>query len=309
MMVRIVLMKMVVGLATAALLLSGCAALTDPDADHIQVAAGFYPLAYVVERVGGERYAVSTLTQPGGEPHDLELGVRETAEIAQAALVVHLAGFQPAVDEAIEQTYEGDTLEAGEIVGLEPAAEGHEHAEDEKDDHGDLDPHFWLDPLRMATLGDAVAEQLSKADPENAEHYAANADALRADLEDLDAAYADGLADCERTTIVVSHDAFGYLSKYGLAMEPIAGLSPGAEPVPADLAHLQEVIAEDGITTVFSERLASPRLTESLAGDLGISTAVLDPIEGLSDETADEDYLSLMRANLAALQQANGCAR
>ena len=299
-------MKRLVGLTAATLLLSGCSALMEPDADHIQVAAGFYPLAYVLERVGGERYAVSTLTRPGGEPHDLELGVRETAEIAEAVLVVYLAGFQPAVDEAIEQTYEGDTLEAGEIVGLEPAAEGHEHAE-EGDDHGDLDPHFWLDPLRMATLGDAVAEQLSANDPEAAERYAANADALRADLEELDTAYAAGLADCERSTIVVSHDAFGYLSKYGLAMEPIAGLSPGAEPSPADLAHLQEVIAEDGITTVFSERLASPRLTESLASDLGIATAVLDPIEGLTDETAGEDYLSLMRANLAALQQANGC--
>ncbi len=161
----------------------------------------------------------------------------------------------------------------------------------------------------MAALGDAVAEQLSKADAANAERYTANADALRADLENLDAAYADGLADCERSTIVVSHDAFGYLSKYGLAMEPIAGLSPGAEPTPADLAHLQEVIAEDGITTVFSERLASPRLTETLARDMGVDTAVLDPIEGPTDETADEDYLSLMEANLAALEQANGCAR
>ncbi len=127
-------MKALVGLATAALLLSGCSALAEPDADHIRVAAGFYPLAYVVERVGGERVAVSTLTRPGGEPHDLELGVRETAEIAEAALVVYLADFQPAVDEAIEQTYEGDTLEAGEIVGLEPAAEGHEHTEDEGED-------------------------------------------------------------------------------------------------------------------------------------------------------------------------------
>ncbi len=303
-------MKAFVGLATAALLLSGCSALADPDADHVQVAAGFYPLAYVAERVGGQRVAVSTLTRPGSEPHDLELGVRETAEIAQAALVVHLAGFQPAVDEAIEQTYDGDTLEAGEIVGLAPAGAGHEHADEGEDhDHGDLDPHFWLDPLRMAALGDAVADRLGEADPEGAERYAANADALRADLTALDAAYADGLADCERSTIVVSHDAFGYLSTYGLAMEPIAGLSPGAEPAPADLAHLQEVIAEDGITTVFSERLASPRLTETLARDLGVDTAVLDPIEGLTDETADEDYLSLMRANLAALQQANGCAR
>jgi zinc transport system substrate-binding protein len=73
------------------------------------------------------------------------------------------------------------------------------------------------------------------------------------------------------------------------------------------LARLGELIRSDGLTTVFSERLASPAMAETLASDLGVRTAVLDPIEGLTDQTADEDYLSLMRANLAALEEANGC--
>ena len=107
---------------------------------------------------------------------------------------------------------------------------------------------------------------------------------------------------------MVSHQAFGYLTRYGLDFEPIAGLSPDAEATAADLGHLQELITEDGVTTVFSERLVSPKMAETLADDLGVSTAVLDPIEGLSDETAEEDYLSLMRENLTALQQANGCS-
>ena len=106
---------------------------------------------------------------------------------------------------------------------------------------------------------------------------------------------------------MVSHDAFGYLDRYGLEFAPIAGLSPGAEPTPADLSRLQDLIRAEGITTVFSERLVSPRVSETLADDLDIRTAVLDPVEGLSDETRDEDYLSLMRANLAALQEANDC--
>ena len=106
---------------------------------------------------------------------------------------------------------------------------------------------------------------------------------------------------------MVSHDAFTYLDRFGLNVEGIAGLSPDAEPTPADLARLQQLIDKDGITTVFSERLVSPRLSQTLADDMGITTAVLDPIEGLSDETADEDYLSLMRENLSALELANGC--
>ena len=159
----------------------------------------------------------------------------------------------------------------------------------------------------MATLGDAVAEALEEIDPDHADDYTSNATALRTDLEALDASFETGLADCERTTVVVSHDAFGYLTRYGLEFAPVAGLSPDAEPSPAGLRDLQVLIADEGVTTVFNERLASPKLTQSLANDVGVETAILDPIEGLSDETADEDYLSLMKQNLAALQEANAC--
>ena len=90
-------------------------------------------------------------------------------------------------------------------------------------------------------------------------------------------------------------------------MDAILGLSPDSEPTPADLARLQELIRTEGITTVFSESIGSPETADSLAHDLGVSSEVLDPVEGLTDETADEDYLSLMRANLSALEEANGC--
>lgn len=294
-------------LAVLALLvaLPGCAAFSDEapgSADGVQVATAFYPLQYVALRVAGDRAGVENLTQPGMEPHDLELTVAKTAALADADLVIHELGFQPGVDDAITQNATGEVIDAAATGGLESFAEA------SGEDHGDLDPHFWQDPLRMAELGDAVAAELGRADPGNVDVYDTNAGELRSDLESLDADYAQGLASCERTTVVVSHDAFGYLGKYGLEMEPIAGLSPGAEPTPADLARLQDLIRGQGITTVFSERLVSPRLSQTLADDMGITSAVLDPVEGLSDKTAGEDYLSLMRANLDALERANGCA-
>jgi zinc transport system substrate-binding protein len=159
----------------------------------------------------------------------------------------------------------------------------------------------------MAAVAEAVGGSLAEADPDHAADYEANVDELRAELDELDADYRAGLADCDTDTVVVSHDAFGYLAKYGLVLEPIAGLSPDAEPSPAHLAELQQLIGERGVTTVFSETLASPELADTLARDLGLDSAVLDPIEGLSDDTADEDYLSLMRSNLSALRTANGC--
>ena len=336
--------------ALTALLLatSGCAAFSEEGGSTTASEAGsgtpavvtaFYPLEWITEQVGGDLAEVSVLTAPGTEPHDLELDVSQVAQIAEADLVVLEDGFQPAVDDAVEQNGSGQTLDVVDVVDLLAAdeteaehaehaehageehaegedehahEEGEEHADEEEHageehDHGEFDPHFWLDPIRMAELGDAVAEKLGEMDPDNAETYAANAETARASLEELDAAYTEGLAQCERSTIVVSHDAFGYLSKYGLDVEGVAGLTPDAEPTPADLGELQELAREEGITTVFSERLASPAFTEALADDLGIQTAILDPIEGLTDETASEDYISLMEQNLDALRGANGC--
>ena len=314
-------MRSVVVPVLTALVLAGtsaCSAFSGDegtaDDDGVRVATGFYPLQFVAERVGGDLVTVDNLTVPGKEPHDLELTIQETAAVAESDLVVFEHGFQPAVDEAVETSAEGAVLDASEAVELRPVEEpegGEGHVEEEghegEDDHGDLDPHFWQDPVLLADLGDAVADELAELDPDNADTFAANAADLRAALESLDADFAGGLEDCERDTVVVSHDAFGYLEKYGLHFEAIAGLSPDAEPTPADLGRLQQLIEDDGITTVFGERLAPPALVDTLARDAGVTTAVLDPIEGLTDETEGEDYLTLMTQNLDALRQANGC--
>lgn len=317
----------IASLASLALLSAGCSAFGGgTDDGTTRVSAAFYPLAYVAERVtAGTDTEVDLLTQPGKEPHDLELDVAETARIVKADLVVFQSGFQPAVDDTIAQNAEGEQLDAADVVDLlavdESAADHEEHGDDvhgddeheddehegEEHDHGDVDPHFWQDPLRMAELGDAMAEELAKIDADEAEAYRDNAASLRTDLEALDQAYADGLVSCERDTIVVSHDAFGYLEKYGLHIASIVGLSPDAEPTGAAIGQLQQLIRTEGITTVFSEPL-EPALGKGLATDLDLTNGTLDPLEGLTaDAPPGSDYLSVMDTNLASLTSANGC--
>ncbi|MFS3128812.1 metal ABC transporter substrate-binding protein [Nocardioides sp. Bht2] len=331
-------MKLNSALALTALVsipaLTGCSALTNSGSDPHegdQVTAAFYPLAYATEQVAGDHFTVLNLTQPGKEAHDLELSVKATADIAESALVVYLADFQPAVDKAIKQNAKGTVLDAADVVALEPyddhaADEAHDdhgdehfgetdeqhaaHADEgshEGHDHGDLDSHFWQDPLKMADFADAIAEELSTLDEANADDYAANAAAFRAKLEKLDADYTSTLRGCTRNVVVVNHAAFGYLSRYGLEFETITGLSPGVEPTIADRTRLDDLIRKEGITTVFSESLSSNKAATTVAKDAGVASEVLDPIEGLSDLTAEEDYLSLMRANLTKLSKANGC--
>jgi len=289
------------------LLLAACGGNQPGGDGELKVVASFYPLQYLTQRVVGDHAEVVTLTSPSVEPHDLELNVAQSVDVAEADLVVYEKGMQPALDEAVAQNGPSERVEVTEVVELAPADGSHAaESEEEHAEHaGDL--HFWLDPERMAEVAAEVSAQMAEVDPEGAEEYAANLATLREELTALDTEYRTGLTDCRLDTVVVSHDAFGYLEKYGLRFEPIAGLTQDAEPSPAHLAELATLIEKEEITTVFSETLASPAMAETLAGELGLGTAVLDPIEGLTDQTADEDYLSLMRANLDALRDANGC--
>jgi zinc transport system substrate-binding protein len=279
-------------LALAAPLLTGCGALTSANgSSKPSVVTSFYPLAFVAHRIVGDHMRVSDLTHPGQEPHDIEMTVRQTAELADADVVVYERGFQAAVDDAVDQSSHDHVVDASRTGEVE----------------GD-DPHFWLDPTRLARVADAVEKQVAEVDPAHRRDYERNLAGLRRDLARQDAAFERGLAHCKITTIVASHDAFGYLGRrYGLDVVGINGLSPDAEPSPEHIRQLQDLITHDGITTVFSERLASRKLADSLADDLGLRTAVLDPVEGLSDATASQNYLSLMRRNLSTLQEANQC--
>jgi len=286
-------MKRMVALLTA--LLAAASALTGCSAAVHQrptVVASFYPLQFVAQRIVGDHDRVLGLTAPGVEPHDLELTVRQTAAIADSDVVAYEKGFQPDIDAAIEQNGPEHVVDAATVAHLE----------------GD-DPHFWLDPRRLGEVAVAFERQIADVDPSHARAYARNLTSLQKDLRHLDEEYQHGLAHCRIDTVVVSHDAFGYLGRrYGFQVVGINGLSPDAEPSPAHVRQLQDLIHDDGITTLFSERLASREFAESIANDLGIRTALLDPIEGLSDTTAHQDYLSLMRTNLSALQNANGCS-
>jgi zinc transport system substrate-binding protein len=298
----------------ALLLLAGCGGGDDGGGgeagDRLDVVAGFYPLEWAASRVGGDRIEVSSLTAPGAEPHDLELTPQDVAGIADADLLVHLGGFQAAVDEAAESQAGDHAWDAAEAADLSLTAEEHEEGEEEHaEGEESADPHFWLDPTRLADVGDALADQLAEIDPDGAETYEQNAAALREDLEALDQEMTEGLGSCAVDTLVTSHDAFGYLAdRYGLEVVGISGLSPSTEPSADQLAEISTLVTERGVTTVYTETLIDPAVAETVADEAGVQTAVLDPLEGLTDESAGDDYLAVMRANLATLQEGQACA-
>jgi zinc transport system substrate-binding protein len=304
--------KPVAVVAATTLLLAGCGdsgAAEGGGSGGLTVVAGFYPLEWAAERIGGDRVDVSSLTPPGAEPHDLELTPRDVAAVAEADLVVYLNGFQPALDDAAENEAGDSAWDAGQAADLSRTAEEHSHEGEEEHGEEPVDPHFWLDPIRLAAVGDALADRLAELDPDGAATFEQNAAALRADLEGLDGEMQAGLANCAVDTLVTSHDAFGYLAdRYGLRVVGISGLSPSQEPSPAQLAEISTLVRDDGVTTVYTETLVDPAVAETVAAEAGVRTAVLDPLEGLTEDSAGADYLSVMRANLATLEEGQSCS-
>jgi zinc transport system substrate-binding protein len=244
----------------------------------------------VLDRVAGEDVVVADLTPAGVEPHDVELTPKQVVALAEARLTVLIGGgFQPSVEDALAST-DGTTLDV-----LDPLAP----------DLIEGDPHIWLDPRLLASVGDAVAESLADVGLGPPDELTDNAAELRAELEELDQRYSSTLQDCERRELVTAHDAFAYLARrYELEPIAIAGLDPAAEPSAARLGEIAELARDRGVTTIFTESLVSPRVAETVASEAGVETAVLDPIE---TQPADGDYFTAMERNLDALSEALGC--
>lgn len=192
---------------------------------------------------------------------------------------------------------------------------GHAAAHDTPDAHdpGDhaesagLDPHIWLDPVRYAQVAGGVGKAFEKADPEHAADYRRNTAALVKQLGRLNTEFEDGLAHTRTRVFITTHAAFGYLAeRYGLTEEAINGLDPESEPSAARVKELQKLARADHVGTVFYETLVSDDTAKTIAGDAGLRTDVLDPIEGITGKSRGKDYLAVQRANLKALQQALG---
>ena len=286
------LMRIVpVSLAALALLAAGCAG-SGAGTGQRSVVAAFYPLAFAAAAVGGSKVHVENLTPPGAEPHDVELTPRAVGRLQGADVVLYLShDFQPAVQDAVEGA-SGKRVDALAGLDLKRGA---------GDDAGKTDPHVWLDPVLFARIVERIGTALGRP---------ARAAALARRLHALDREYRSGLRRCARRDFVTSHAAFGYLAaRYGLQQIPITGIDPEAEPSPRRLQQLIDLVRREHVTTVFFERLVSPRLAETVARDAGARAEALDPIEGLTptEERRGDDYFSLMRQNLTNLRAALGC--
>jgi zinc transport system substrate-binding protein len=319
-------------LAVLALALAGCQDAMLPAVAPARplVVASFYPLYDFARQIAGDRAEVVSLVPAGVEPHDWEPSPRDVARVEKAKVFIYNgAGFDPGAERLVKNISGGGTAVIEATAGMPllavdlPAHErehghahgkaGHSHGKDRaaKDKAAvERDPHVWLDPTLARSQVETIRAGLAKADPANADHYAGRATTYAGRLTSLHEAFTAGLAECRRREIVVSHAAFTYLAhRYKLLQVPVMGMSPEAEPSPADLARAVRVVRRIKATVIFFETLVSAKLSETLAREVGARTLVLNPVEGLTadEEKAGKDYIGLMEDNLRNLRTALDC--
>lgn len=316
----LILLAVLVVLGAAAALAFNGIGKKDASDGKLSVVASFYPVYFFAEQIGGERAHVTNVTPAGAEAHDYAPTPRDLARIERSGLLVLNGGdvdvWGERVREDLDMTNIVVVVAGEDLMSLQMEAHEDEHEdayEDEHEEEGlEQDPHVWLSPVLAARMVDKITAGFVEADSANADYYQANAEDLKNRLAALDAEYRAGLTTCESRNFITSHAAFGYLAhEYGLTQTPIAGLSPDEEPSAQELVAITEFAREHDVKYIFFETLVSPKLSETIAREVGAHTLVLNPLEGLSSKEIAQggDYFTEMQKNLTNLTIALSCTK
>lgn len=294
------------------LFLSACTTekLARNNNDTLKVFASFYPIYFAVEQIGQDKIELYSVIPNGSEPHDYEPSMKEIANVENADIFIYNGALMEFWADKLSNSLNKKcikTLNLSEYVELikatEDENEGHTHHEHE----GTYDPHIWLDPINMDKMAHQIMLELSRLDKANENFYKKSYEDFSKKLKELDLAYNSQLKNRSRDTILVSHQAFSYLTKrYGLKQIAVTGITPHEEPSPRTLATLLDTIEKEKFEYIFLETLANPKVVELLAKEANLKILELNPIAGLTKEQQDkkENYFSLMEQNLENLKKA-----
>lgn len=280
----------------------------------VNVITTFYPIYEFASEIGGEDINAINLLPVGVEPHDWTPRSQDIINTSKAQLFLYngagLEGWVPNFLKSLDSDSEAKAVEVSQGVDLIMTDEedGHDHGhEDEGAEHSDslhTDPHTWVSPKSALVMAKNIKESLQSVDPEHSAGYEERYQKLAESLSALDSKFTEELGKLPNKEIVVSHQAFSYLARdYGLSQHAIMGLSPDAEPRGQDLLDLAALVKEEGIRYIFFEELVSDKLAKTLASETGVSTMVLNPVEGLTEaqEKNGDNYFTLMEKNLQNL--------
>jgi zinc transport system substrate-binding protein len=310
-------MRFILVFVFAAIMIVGC---SQPDqTDHsketsekqLEIYTSLYPIQYAVERIGGDTVTTHSVYPPGADAHTYEPSSKEIVAIAKSDAFFYLGAGMEAFSETVADSLASQDVhlvEIGEKKDLFIKEEHHDDGEEHgQHHHGDLDPHIWLDPLRLLEVSDIVKEELISLNPQAKEAYEKNFASLQEDLTELDKQFIAVLENKKNKHILVSHAAYGYWEdRYGIEQIAVNGLSSSNEPSQKELTNIINRTKEYGLDYIFFEQNVSNRVSEIIQAEIGAKSAVIHNLEVLTEEDMDknEDYITLMERNLDVLDKA-----
>lgn len=311
-----------------ATVLAGCqgeTTETSQENDKLSIYTTVYPLQYFTERIGGDLVSVNSIYPNGADEHSFEPSQKDMIDLADSDLFFYiglgLEGFVSKAEQALKNenvtlvaTAEHITFEehaedehAHEESTEEHAEDEHAHEEEDGHNHGDVDPHVWLDPIYSISLAEEIKEQLLEKLPNNKEQIEENFAALEKELQQLNEDFTEVTSTAKHKEFLVSHAAFGYWSeRYGLEQISVSGLASTNEPTQKELETIIAEAEEHDLHYIFFEQNVSSKLTEIVQKEIGAEPLTLHNLSTLTDADVKDErtYFTIMKDNLEALQTA-----
>lgn len=323
--------------AAGTLLLGACGNTEEDNAtestdDQLTVYASTFALKSMAEEIGGDRVNVEMVIPPGADPHTYEPTSKQMTQIAEADLFLTIGHDLEPYVESMEKSLEGqnvafvktaedvalldasDTVHVHEEDGHSEDEHAHEedsHSEDEHaheedgHDHGQYDPHVWLDPMNAVSMAEAVEAAFSEEAPDYKDEFADRLSTFKDEANTLDAELKAAVENGSKSELLVTHAAYGYLAeRYGFEQLPIAGLTPSEEPSQQALKRIIEEARLHDLNYIAFEDTVTPKVAEVVKEEIGAESVTIYNLESVTKEQMDKSYFDLMRENVKALEVA-----
>ncbi len=295
-------------LAAAAILLAAAGpARGAPSAGTIVVSHSV--LGSVVKDLVGDRVEVRVAIPNGMDPHEYEPSARDVEALTRADLVVvNGLGLEEGMQRALEQARRrgvriftaADHVAVRRVQPDELPSDDHGHGD--RHAAGGLDPHFWTDPVAMASMARALAAELRGGLGVDLSPRLADLErrlgALDTEIRTTLAAVPPG-----QRKLVTGHESMGYFAqRYGFRVvgAVVPGLSSQAETSAADLSALKALVARERVRVLFTEAGTPARVVQVLARESGVKCVTLTT----HAVPPDGSYFTFMR-NLAGTIASN----
>lgn len=260
------------------------------------IMVSIFPLKEFIKEIAGDKVEINCLVPNNMEPHDYEPKTKDFEKLINSdAFIYNGLGLENWVDKVTDVIKNEDVLivNSSEKVNYIKVEDGYN---EEELQHSSIDPHCWLSLKEAEVQSEAIKDTLVKIDPENKTYYEQNYNIFKQKLENLYNKYNEKFQTLQNKNFITGHAAFGYLCRdFGLEQKSVENVFGEGEPTPKQLENLINFCKENNITTIFSESLASPKVSQTLAGEVG---AQIIPIYTLESQEDNKSYLEAMDYNL-----------